>query len=82
MKGGGSLVLSPPMASVDLFGPDSNYQNKKLTFVEVTNPELSSASSYDCLLHQKSLKTAKFLNQATHQIDILLRLALSCFLNW
>ena len=49
---GGSLWSCPPMASVDLFGPYSSHQNKKLTFVEVTNLELSSASSYDCLLHQ------------------------------
>ena len=53
---GGRLCPVPTMASVGLFGPDSSYQNKRLTFVEVTNPELSSASSYDCLLHQSLLK--------------------------
>ena len=81
MKGGGVWPCLPLTASADLFGLDTNYQNKRLTLLKLLTQnyrQLVVTIAY-CI---RILKHAGFSNQATHQIISFYVLLLSCLLSW
>ena len=71
-EGVGCLALSPPYGKCWSFWSRHKLPKQETNFVEATNTELSSASSYNCLLHQDP-QTCWVLKSSHSPNHILLR---------